>query len=105
MELVRALAAVGVTPREVRNERDLAAVDALIVPGGESTTVIKLLDRFGLAKPIQARVRAGMPFWGTCTGMIVAAHNVTGLDQPTLDLLDITVRRTPSVVPGEDANP
>jgi pyridoxal 5'-phosphate synthase pdxT subunit len=77
----------------VKNARDLAAVEALIVPGGESTTVIRLLERFELVEPIRARVRAGMPFWGTCMGMIVAAHDVAGLEQHTLDLLDITVRR------------
>ncbi len=63
------------------------------MPGGESTTVIRLLERFGLAEPIRSRVRAGMPFWGTCMGMIVAAHDVAGLAQPTLDLIDVTVRR------------
>jgi 5'-phosphate synthase pdxT subunit len=92
-EHVRALARVGTAPREVKTAADLAGVEALIVPGGESTTVIRLLDRFALAGPIKARVAAGMPFWGTCMGMIVAAHDVAGLDQPTLDLLDITVRR------------
>ena len=70
-----------------------ASVDALIVPGGESTTVIKLLERFGLVEPISRRVRAGMPFWGTCMGMIVAAADVADMEQDTLDLLDITVRR------------
>jgi len=93
VEHVRALERIGATVREVKTARDLAAVDALIVPGGESTTVIKLLDRFELVEPIRARVRAGMPFWGTCMGMIVAAHDVADLDQPTLDLIDITVRR------------
>ncbi len=93
VEHVRALERIGAHAREVKTERDLAAVDALIVPGGESTTVIKLLDRFGLAAPIKARVRDGMPFWGTCMGMIVAAHDVADLEQPTLDLIDITVRR------------
>jgi 5'-phosphate synthase pdxT subunit len=92
-EHLHALARIGAVPREVKNARDLDAVDALIVPGGESTTVIRLLERFGLGEPIKARVRAGMPFWGTCMGMIVAAHDVAGLDQATLDLLDITVRR------------
>jgi 5'-phosphate synthase pdxT subunit len=92
-EHVRALAANGTAVREVKTEADLAAVDALIIPGGESTTVIKLLNRFGLAERIKARVRAGMPLWGTCMGMIVAAHDVAGLDQETLDLIDITVRR------------
>jgi len=93
VEHVRALERIGATVREVKTARDLAEVDALIVPGGESTTVIKLLDRFELVEPIRARVRAGMPFWGTCMGMIVAAHDVADLDQPTLDLIDITVRR------------
>jgi 5'-phosphate synthase pdxT subunit len=89
----RALEANGTRTLEVKTEGQLAAVDALIIPGGESTTVIRLLNRFGLAAPIKARVRAGMPLWGTCMGMIVAAHDVAGLDQGTLDLIDITVRR------------
>ncbi len=55
--------------------------------------MIRLLDRFGLTAPIKDRVRDGMPFWGTCMGMIVAAHDVADLEQPTLDLLDVTVRR------------
>jgi 5'-phosphate synthase pdxT subunit len=93
VEHMRALEAGGTRAREVKTERDLAAVDALIIPGGESTTVIKLLNRFGLVAPIKARVHAGMPLWGTCMGMIVAAHDVAGLDQETLDLIDITVRR------------
>ncbi len=71
----------------------LAAVDALVIPGGESTTVIRLLDRFDLAAPIVKRVRGGMPLWGTCMGMIVAAREVAGLEQRTLGLIDITVRR------------
>ena len=92
-EHLAALRRVGVEAREVRTVRDVDAVDALIVPGGESTTVIRLLERFGLVEPIKARVRAGMPFWGTCMGMIVAAHDVADLEQDTLDLLDVTVRR------------
>jgi 5'-phosphate synthase pdxT subunit len=77
----------------VRTPDDLVTVDALVVPGGESTTVIRLIDRFGLTDPIKRRVREGMPFWGTCMGLIVAAHDVADLAQPTLDLLDVTVRR------------
>jgi 5'-phosphate synthase pdxT subunit len=93
VEHLHALRRSGVEAVEVKNERDLASVDALIVPGGESTTVIRLLERFGLVEPIKARVRAGMPFWGTCMGMIVAANDVADMDQQTLGLLDITVRR------------
>ncbi len=93
VEHVRAFARAGATVVEVRTPADLARVDALVVPGGESTTVIRLLDRFGLTQPVRSRVAAGMPFWGTCMGMIVAAHDVSELAQPTLDLLDVTVRR------------
>ncbi|HEV3092078.1 MAG TPA: pyridoxal 5'-phosphate synthase glutaminase subunit PdxT [Candidatus Cybelea sp.] len=77
----------------VKSPAEFERVAALIVPGGESTTVMKLLERAGLARPIVERTRAGMPLWGTCMGMIVAAHDVAGLQQPTLDLIDITVRR------------
>ena len=93
VEHLHALRRAGVEPVEVKNERDLASVEALIVPGGESTTVIRLLERFGLVAPIKARVRDGMPFWGTCMGMIVAANEVADLAQDTLGVLDITVRR------------
>ncbi len=93
VEHAAALQRAGAASLAVKSVADLERVDALIVPGGESTTVMKLLARFGLEKPVVARVRAGMPFWGTCMGMIVAAHDVAGLEQPTLDLLDVTVRR------------
>jgi pyridoxal 5'-phosphate synthase pdxT subunit len=93
VEHVHALERAGAHALEVRTPEDLAQVDALVVPGGESTTVIRLLERFGLTEPIKARVRDGMPFWGTCMGMIVAAHDVAELEQPTLNLLDVTVRR------------
>ncbi|HEY1976546.1 MAG TPA: pyridoxal 5'-phosphate synthase glutaminase subunit PdxT [Candidatus Baltobacteraceae bacterium] len=92
-EHAAALARAGATAIPVKTLDDLRRVDALVVPGGESTTVMKLLDRFGLVDPIVGRVRAGMPFWGTCMGMIVAAHDVADLEQPTLDLIDVTVRR------------
>jgi 5'-phosphate synthase pdxT subunit len=92
-EHMHALRRIGADAVEVKNERDLASVDALIVPGGESTTVIRLLERFGLVEPIKTRVRDGMPFWGTCMGMIVAATDVADLEQDTLGLIDITVRR------------
>ena len=93
IEHLRALERCGARARTVKTRADLDAVDALIVPGGESTTVMRLLDRSHLAEPIRSRVRAGMPFWGTCMGMIVAAREVVGLPQPTLDLIDIAVRR------------
>ncbi|HXP93447.1 MAG TPA: pyridoxal 5'-phosphate synthase glutaminase subunit PdxT [Candidatus Binatia bacterium] len=93
VEHMRALEDIGAHAVAVKTRRDLDAVDALIVPGGESTTVVRLLQRFDLTQPIVERVRGGMPFWGTCMGMVVAAHDIVGMDQPTLDLIDITVRR------------
>lgn len=88
-----ALERIGATAIPVKTPADLARVEALIVPGGESTTVMKLLERVGLARPIVERARGGMPLWGTCMGMILAAREVVGIDQPTLGLIDITVRR------------
>ncbi len=93
VEHLQALDAAGVAAAPVKTRAELERVDGLIVPGGESTTVIRLLDRFGLTEPLTARVRAGMPFWGTCMGLIVAARDVVGLEQKTLGLIDVTVRR------------
>ncbi len=93
VEHIAALEHAGASAIPVKTPADLARVDGLVIPGGESTTVMKLLARFGLGEPIVERVHKGMPLWGTCMGMIVAAHDVEGLSQPTLDLIDITVRR------------
>ena len=93
IEHVAAFHRIGTKAVPIKTPEQLSAVEALVIPGGESTTVMKLLERFDLAEPIKARVRAGMPLWGTCMGMIVAAHDIAGLNQPTLDLIDITVRR------------
>lgn len=80
--------------REIRSPEDLEQVDRLIIPGGESTTVGLLMDRFGLGAAIQTRARAGMPVWGTCMGMILMAADVEGRQgQYTLGLLDIGVKR------------
>jgi len=92
-EHARAFERTGVRAVPVASRAALDVVDALVIPGGESTTVMRLLDRAALAVPIVERVRGGLPLWGTCMGMIVAAHEVEGLAQPTLDLIDISVRR------------
>lgn len=93
VEHVASLERAGARAVAVKSLTDLSGVDALVIPGGESTTVMKLLERAHLVRPIVERVQGGMPLWGTCMGMIVAAREVAGLDQPTLNLLDITVRR------------
>jgi 5'-phosphate synthase pdxT subunit len=93
VEHVAAMRRAGAEAIPVKNLADLGRVDGLIIPGGESTTVMKLLDRFQLGAPVVERVRAGMPLWGTCMGMIVIAHEVVELEQPSLNLIDISVRR------------
>ncbi|HEX2049913.1 MAG TPA: pyridoxal 5'-phosphate synthase glutaminase subunit PdxT [Actinomycetota bacterium] len=94
-EHVRAVAAAGATPAVVKRADELADADALVLPGGESTTIGKLLDRFGLLEPLRARARAGMPLYGTCAGLILMARDVVGEhDAPhRLGVLDVAVRR------------
>jgi len=86
------LAALGATPVEVRTPEDLARVECLVIPGGESTTISKLARSAGLVEPIRERALAGMSMLGTCAGMIVMAARIEGID-PLLSLVDITVRR------------
>jgi 5'-phosphate synthase pdxT subunit len=90
---LQALADVGRRGLEVRTPEDLARVDRLILPGGESTTVGLLLQRYGLGEAIQRAAAQGMPLWGTCMGMILLAKEVEGRQQYTLGLMDIAVRR------------
>jgi 5'-phosphate synthase pdxT subunit len=84
--------AVGV--REVRTPRDLEQLDGLIVPGGESTTMGKLLVAYGLEAPIRSAAERGLPVWGTCAGMILLARDILGT-QPDgrIGLMDLTVQR------------
>jgi 5'-phosphate synthase pdxT subunit len=91
-EHARAFADAGATPIEVRTPDDLARVDCLAIPGGESTTISKLARSGGLVEPIVERAGAGMPMLGTCAGMIVMAKRVEGLE-PLLGLVDVAVRR------------
>ncbi len=86
------LAELGAAPIEVRTPEDLSRVDALVIPGGESTTISKLARSAGLVEPIVDRARDGMPMLGTCAGMIVMAARVEG-GEPLLGLIDIGVRR------------
>jgi 5'-phosphate synthase pdxT subunit len=88
----RALAEAGATPVEVRAVDDLADVDCLVIPGGESTTMGKLARAYDLIEPVRARARSGMPVFGTCAGMIVLAERVAG-GEPLFGLMDIGVER------------
>jgi len=90
-----ALSALGADAVEVRLPRDLASVDALVLPGGESTTVGKLLGTSGLTGPLQERLAGGMPVLGTCAGLILLASEVLDgrPDQVVLGAIDLTARR------------
>ncbi|MFD6334472.1 pyridoxal 5'-phosphate synthase glutaminase subunit PdxT [Streptomyces niveus] len=94
-EHLAALTAAGAVPSAVRRPDELAAVDGLVIPGGESTTMSKLAVLFGMLEPLRARVRAGMPVYGTCAGMILLAEKI--LDprsgQETVGGIDMIVRR------------
>jgi 5'-phosphate synthase pdxT subunit len=88
----RMLELAGAAPVEVRTAGDLAGVDCLVIPGGESTTMGKLARAYGLVEPVRERVASGMPVLGTCAGMIVLARSVEG-GSPLFDVMDIAVRR------------
>ncbi|MFI5982906.1 pyridoxal 5'-phosphate synthase glutaminase subunit PdxT [Streptomyces sp. NPDC051555] len=90
-----ALASADAVARPVRRPEELAEVDALVIPGGESTTMSKLAVLFGMLEPLRERVRSGMPVYGTCAGMIMLADKLLGGrdDQETLGGIDMIVRR------------
>jgi pyridoxal 5'-phosphate synthase pdxT subunit len=92
---VDAFADLGVEAAEVRTVAQLATVDALVMPGGESTTMSKLLETFELFEPLAMRLRAGFPVFGTCAGMILLASEVLDgrPDQRSFAVIDIAVRR------------
>lgn len=84
----------GVQGCEVRTVQQLQGVDGLIIPGGESTTMMKLMQRYGLDGAIRQRAVQGMPIYGTCAGLIVMAQEIEGYsEQPHLGLLDVAVVR------------
>ncbi len=92
-EHAKALRCAGAEPSEVRLPRDLAGVDALVIPGGESTTIARLMDVFDLSGEIAERVRDGMPAWGTCAGLIVLAASLADDRPRPLGLMDVRVQR------------
>lgn len=87
------LRAIGVEGIRVREPADLAGVAGLILPGGESTTMRQLIERWGMHEPIMAFAEQGAPIFGTCAGMIVLATEIAGGEPPILPLLDVTVER------------
>jgi len=92
-EHLETLHAIGVEGVRVREPGDLADVSGLILPGGESTTMRQLIERWGLHEPILGLAEHGAPIFGTCAGMIVLAAEIAGGGGPILPLLDVTVER------------
>jgi 5'-phosphate synthase pdxT subunit len=94
-EHLGALEAAGAVACKVRTEAELDAVDALVLPGGESTTIVKLAAIFEVLNPLRARIAAGLPVYGSCAGMILLASDLIDAtaDQTTFGGIDMTVRR------------
>jgi 5'-phosphate synthase pdxT subunit len=94
-EHLRTLTSMGIESIEVRNASDLSSVDGLILPGGESTTISKLIDIFSLRKSLVDFIALGKPVFGTCAGMIMLANEVldAASGQRSLEAMDISVRR------------
>jgi 5'-phosphate synthase pdxT subunit len=92
-EHVAAIRDVGAEPVEVRLPRDLVDLDALVLPGGESTTMRRLIDEYNLREPIAAMARSGTPMLGTCAGMILLSRRIADGDEPVFAMLDLEVRR------------
>lgn len=94
LEHLGALRRAGVNATRVRNVNDLAKVDALVIPGGESTTIGKLIELFGMAEPLRTRIDGGMPVLATCAGMILMSADIVDYPQQfRLNAVPIRVRR------------
>ncbi|HZC72446.1 MAG TPA: pyridoxal 5'-phosphate synthase glutaminase subunit PdxT [Jatrophihabitans sp.] len=95
-EHLRALSVAGVEPVTVRRSGELEKVDGLVIPGGESTTIVKLAKTFELFEPLRERIAGGLPVYGSCAGMILLADRVDADGSPieaTFGGIDMTVRR------------
>jgi 5'-phosphate synthase pdxT subunit len=92
-EHVAVLRSIGVEAVEVRLPEHLLDVDGLVLPGGESTAMRRLIDRWGMRQPILDLAESGAPLFGTCAGMIVLSRDIAGGEDPILPLLDVTVER------------
>ncbi len=92
-EHIRMLERCGVKAREIKVVSQLEGIDGLIIPGGESTTIGKLIVKYGFVEPIKRLAESGIPIYGTCAGLILIGESVTRGEQPLLNLMDITVER------------
>ncbi len=92
-EHIQMLGLIGINAVEIRKVQQLSEIDGLIIPGGESTTIVKLLGMFGFIDDLRSHVESGMALWGTCAGMIVIARELTDAYPTPLNLIDIGVAR------------
>lgn len=106
----------GIKPVEVKTNEDMQTIDGLIIPGGESTTIGKLLNEYEMIPVLRSKIQHGMPIWGTCAGMILLAKRIVNQDITYLDVLDVDVRRnaygsqldsfqTDALIPKISSNP
>ena len=93
VEHINMLSKLGVDAAEIRLSSQLDSMDGLIIPGGESTTIVQLMDNFGLTEQIKSLIGNGLPVWGTCAGMIVLARDITDDRPKPLGIIDINVSR------------
>src|SRR5438034_460845 len=92
-EHVRAVEAAGAEAFVIKKKEELEHVDGLILPGGESTTMRKLIDKYDFMDELRKQAQEGKPMFGTCAGLILLAKNIVGYDQSHLGVMDITVER------------
>lgn len=93
IEHLEQISALGHNAIPIKKEEELNNIDALILPGGESTTMGKLLKVTGLMDPLREKIKSGLPTWGTCAGMILLAKHIENDERRHLGLMDIVVRR------------
>lgn len=92
-EHLQSIGACGAEGIAVKWPKDLETLDGLILPGGESTAMRRLIDRYGLMEPLRDFAKTGKPMFGTCAGLILLAKTVIGYDEPHLGVMDVTVER------------
>ncbi len=92
-EHVTSIEASGANAVLVKRAEDLVGIDGLILPGGESTTMRRLIDLYGMMEPLRTFAKEGHPMFGTCAGLILLAHSIVGYDEPHLGVMDVTVER------------
>ncbi|MCK5182606.1 MAG: pyridoxal 5'-phosphate synthase glutaminase subunit PdxT [Dehalococcoidia bacterium] len=93
IEHIEILRQLGVEAPPIRLPHELDTLDGLIMPGGESTTMLRLMDSFGLIRPIKEMAQQGLPIWGTCAGMVLLSKSISNYQMKTLNLMNTKVRR------------